>query len=504
MQLPSFISTLRRSFVYPLLVFCALLTAGVATAAWSGPCGSSPTACNAAGPVDLSSTGQTKVGGLTVNTGGATNGLIVYSGNVGIGTTNPLRKLEVNSVMKFTNSSANPDDGVIGTAPYAAGLNIVGINTDGGGRKVNEWGSIIQNENPVGNTFVGNSTFTGDVNGSDFRAVRASSPTTGVIYLGNSGGRYLYYDGSNYYMEGGNLRVNGQWVCLANGTNCPAAANLSSYIQYNAWAGDSGNTNYASNGDVHMAYSNAWLSSILGWTGSGYSLVYNNGATYNITAAGVPWSGVTGKPYAFNQSTDVGASPTFAQVCVGNCAWARMYESSGLHFAYPDSAHPTTADGDFTVNGTTRIPNGPLVVGENNLSASWAKLEVYGAIRGGDIVAENTSGGSGAVKGNSFQYLSDERLKKDIHPLADSLSKVLKLQGVSFEWKDGKGPAGTQIGFIAQQVEPVVPEVVTTGEDGYKGVDYAKMTALLVEAVKEQQKQIDDLKAQIEDLKAHK
>ncbi|BCX15076.1 MAG: hypothetical protein KatS3mg088_759 [Patescibacteria group bacterium] len=86
---------------------------------------------------------------------------VVHGGNVGIGTISPLRKLEVNNAMKFTNNSADTNDGVIGTAPFLAGLNIVGINTDGGGRKINYWGSLIQNENPVGNTFIGNTFFPG-------------------------------------------------------------------------------------------------------------------------------------------------------------------------------------------------------------------------------------------------------------------------------------------------------------------------------------------------------
>ena len=71
------------------------------------------------------------------------------NGYVGILTTNPARPLEVNNAMKFTNSSSDGNDGVIGTAPFLAGLNIVGINTDGGGRKINVWGTITQNQGDV-------------------------------------------------------------------------------------------------------------------------------------------------------------------------------------------------------------------------------------------------------------------------------------------------------------------------------------------------------------------
>lgn len=90
-----------------------------------------------------------------------TNSSNVYNngGNVGIGTATPGRKLEINNALKFTNSSSDVNDGVLGTAPFAAGLNIVGINTDATSRKINVWGSIIQNENNLGNSFIGNTSF---------------------------------------------------------------------------------------------------------------------------------------------------------------------------------------------------------------------------------------------------------------------------------------------------------------------------------------------------------
>ena len=88
---------------------------------------------------------------------------------------------------------------------------------------------------------------------------------------------------------------------------------------------------------------------------------------------------------------------------------------------------------------------------------------------------------------------SDERLKSDIKPIDNALDIVLTLEGKRYT-KDGK----EQIGVIAQQVEKVLPEVVTTPEgDGYKSVNYGNMVAVLIEAIKEQQKQIDELKEKL-------
>ncbi len=88
---------------------------------------------------------------------------------------------------------------------------------------------------------------------------------------------------------------------------------------------------------------------------------------------------------------------------------------------------------------------------------------------------------------------SDMRLKENIKTLDKSLEKILKLQGVTFTWK-ANPEYGTKIGFIAQEFEKVIPELSFTNPvDGYKGINYAEVTAVLVEAVKEQQKLIEKL-----------
>ncbi|MCX6335165.1 MAG: tail fiber domain-containing protein [Bacteroidia bacterium] len=123
----------------------------------------------------------------------------------------------------------------------------------------------------------------------------------------------------------------------------------------------------------------------------------------------------------------------------------------------------------------------------------------------------------------AFTNPSDQNLKKDIQPLFGALDKILRVQGVSYLWKseqelddfipnkssDGKMgvhekfnfPEGKQIGVIAQDVEKVLPELVQTDADGIKSVDYIKMIPVLIEAMKEQQKMIEELSAEIEQLK---
>jgi hypothetical protein len=99
---------------------------------------------------------------------------------------------------------------------------------------------------------------------------------------------------------------------------------------------------------------------------------------------------------------------------------------------------------------------------------------------------------------------SDRRLKNNIVNISDALNKVKQLNGVTWEWNEDANEVtktAPSTGLIAQEVQEVLPEVVKEREDGYLGIDYSKMVGLLVEAIKEQQTQIAELKAEVEALK---
>lgn len=100
--------------------------------------------------------------------------------------------------------------------------------------------------------------------------------------------------------------------------------------------------------------------------------------------------------------------------------------------------------------------------------------------------------GTLTASGNVTAY-SDEKLKDNIEPIENPIEKVKAIQGVTFNRNDIEDKP-RQTGVIAQQVEKVLPEVVKTDEFGTKTVAYGNMVGLLIEAIKEQQKQIDELK----------
>jgi len=106
------------------------------------------------------------------------------------------------------------------------------------------------------------------------------------------------------------------------------------------------------------------------------------------------------------------------------------------------------------------------------------------------------------VKGEVIAYYaSDRSLKDNVTPIADPLEKLESINGYEFDWNDNQGVyEGHDIGVIAQEIEEVMPELVTTRESGVKAVKYEKLTAFLISVVKEQQTQIKDLKVRVENL----
>jgi len=124
---------------------------------------------------------------------------------------------------------------------------------------------------------------------------------------------------------------------------------------------------------------------------------------------------------------------------------------------------------------------------------------------GGDATTEyaldvaNGSDNINKVRAAAFVTYSDESLKSDVASMSNTaLDTVMSLEGVEFTWKDS---GERDFGFIAQDVQSVLPNAVHTAADGVQGVDYSRLTSVLVEAVKAQQVQIDDLKKVITNLK---
>lgn len=115
---------------------------------------------------------------------------------------------------------------------------------------------------------------------------------------------------------------------------------------------------------------------------------------------------------------------------------------------------------------------------------------------------------NGNIRANTTVYTSDRRFKTDINNLNAAIEKIKQMQGVSYKLSgDDQQPLNTgqsgnnkQFGLIAQGLRLIYPELVYEDAKGYLSVDYVSLIPVLIEAIKEQQGQIDDLKKKIEEI----
>jgi len=206
-------------------------------------------------------------------------------------------------------------------------------------------------------------------------------------------------------------------------------------------------------------------------TASGYSALYSNttGADNVATGFNALYSNTTG-----NSNTAVGILALFSNTTGTGltCIGSRCTASNGVSNATAIGANAVVEQSNSLVLGGT---------------GSYAVKVGIGTTVPSNILTIGR--GTGHPVSDSWETYSSRRWKANIHPLQNALSKVQQLRGVSYDLKDsGKH----EIGVIAEEVGQVVPEVVSYEDNGNdaRGVDYSRLTALLIEAVKQQQKQI--------------
>ena len=216
-----------------------------------------------------------------------------------------------------------------------------------------------------------------------------------------------------------------------------------------------------SNVDAHLNQSNPTSGYVLSWNGSDYAWVaQSGGGISNVVEDTTPELG---------GALDMDGSIIYSG-------------ASGLGGTYGDMALEPITTSYGSVNGGLKIRC-------RDKTAGTTYYQYY--FDGANL----STPGSITASGNVTAY-SDIRLKKDIKPIENALDKISKINGVTFQRTDLETEERFA-GVIAQEVEKVLPEVVNTDEKGIKSVSYGNMVALLIEAVKEQQQEINKLKEEL-------
>ena len=130
-------------------------------------------------------------------------------------------------------------------------------------------------------------------------------------------------------------------------------------------------------------------------------------------------------------------------------------------------------------------------------------IGLYGAASGVGSFGIYSNGAAGGT--TTWSASSDRRFKKNITPLENGLARTMALRGVTFDWRTAEFPdrnftTGHDVGFIAQEVQQVLPEVVRQDDLGFYSVSYEKIVPVLVEAIHQQQAQIEALQQQVNQL----
>jgi hypothetical protein len=223
------------------------------------------------------------------------------------------------------------------------------------------------------------------------------------------------------------------------------------------------------------------------------------------SAAAVAWDDVTSKPATFTPSshTHVAADITDAGDIFVKGIVNVSVNNDTLTFT---ANNGTTFDRSISDANTWRPIDDTPVNNEVNqsISSNWAYNHVNASNPHGTTAADvglgNLSNNGNDLAGNftatgDITAFSDARVKENVETLSNALEMVESMRGVTY---NKIGEEKESIGVIAQEVEEIAPQLVHTHEDGMKSVAYGNITAVLIEAIKEQQKQINELKEKLD------
>jgi hypothetical protein len=173
--------------------------------------------------------------------------------------------------------------------------------------------------------------------------------------------------------------------------------------------------------------------------------------------------------------------------------------------AVRESTNPTHTGLAFYTRQSSTFSEQMRITASGNVGIGCSspnyKLQVTG-----DIAASGTLRASSAIVSTSITSCSDRRYKRDIHSMVNVLPLLLQIPSVSYHFKTAEFaekdfPETEQLGFIAQDVESVFPQVVVTMDDGYKAIDYTRFAPLLLQGLREQQQQIETDRLGVEALR---
>ena len=318
------------------------------------------------------------------------------------------------------------------------------------------------------------------------------------IIIGDSAGLYNNYGYQNIYIG---KRSGAKAFAGYHNVYIGYLTGSEGHGQYNVFVGDEAGR-YNNNGWSNVFLGNAagrsvtngYQNTLIG-TQSGWKIGTGRENTFLGSSTGFNSVNSNGNTFIGSQAGDYNVSGN-DNVYIGKWAGMQATGSRNIFIGANAGYSITTGDDQLIIDNnassalTTALISGNFATDELRFNANVSVKT--GAQSGYAFYVLGTAGGSTA-----WSQSSDARLKTNIRTIADPIDKVMGLRGVTFEWKDpDKFSMGEQIGFLAQETMNTLPEVVNTKGE-YYSMQYAPITALLVEAVKELKKENDELRSEL-------
>ena len=336
----------------------------------------------------------------------------------------------------------------------------------------------------VGNHFTGNNAGSSNVSGSynQFEGNHAG--------YSNVGGNGNYFSG---YFAGWSNIANNNYMSGINTGKANTAGSANTFI-----GNEAGMNNLNGNYNVFTGF-DAGFNNVYG-SGNvliGYAAGRNSSGSDNVfigNQAGVNESG--------SQKLIIGTISSTTPLIYGDFFHHDLKLNAQTEIVGDANGQP-----NLTITAGTGFQPAAIKFQSVNTPNNW--VQEYSPDFGGDLAyyynntirMRMTPGGDMYVNGYVSDY-SDSGLKKNIQPLNNSLEKLLRLGGYTYNWKDQTKSSRQQIGLIAQEVEAQFPQLVLTDHDGIKAVAYAHLVPVVIEAMKEQQHVIKNLQQENLQLKA--
>ena len=458
-------------------------------------------------------------GSLHLSNGTVTGSLtpaltVMNNGNVGIGTTNPTTKLEVDGVIKATGfqgpmtsttvssgtgSSAAPSYSFSNSAStgfYSPSAGVVSISS--GGTNTFNFTAGGLSSPTVGGASIGSVagvaaaptfSFAGDEDTGWY------SPLADTLAASTAGVERMRIDASGRIGVGGvplsKLSINDLYLNTTDGISglgLSIQGSLNDYGGITLWDRD-GNPATTNDGDTTVYWGDDVADNLrFAYKGSGLAM----SEKMRITSAGDVGIGVT----APTQKLEVNGS-------ISSTLTADNSTSRNIYFGM--ASDTSNATNGYNAGDAWMVLNGGANSGRNRFVFAGNQMRTLDVnLHDGDLTLNSGRIGvgiaapsekievNGNVKAQAYLYTSDARLKKNVKTYNNALVKILALRGVKFDWIENDKP---EVGFIAQEVEAIEPNLVVTSDiDGIKSVKYANMVAILVEAFKEQNNKIEENK----------